>query len=127
MYVAVVLLAVNAVLDMLFAKSLGPVGIALATSFSGIVGCVLTGFKSLKYFSLKDFTEMGKIVLASICMMSTMILDLFIPESFFLKLTKIILSCIIFFAVAYFLKVRQLNSAITLINSKFRQKHSSSK
>gem|GEM_PF-433203 len=127
MYVAVVLLAVNAVLDMLFAKSLGPVGIALATSFSGIVGCVLTGFKSLKYFSLKDFTEMGKIVLASICMMSTMILDLFISDSFFLKLIKIILSCIIFFAVAYFLKVRQLNSAITLINSKFRQKHSSSK
>jgi len=112
--VAVVMLLVNATLDVLLAFRYGVVGIALATAISGIIGMFMTGFNIIKGLTGEDWMEIFKIFIASAVMSIFIATSKGFFDSRLLVVLLIALSVLVYFLSAYLIGSKKLKLAINL-------------
>jgi putative peptidoglycan lipid II flippase len=112
--VAVVMLLVNATLDVLLAFRYGVVGIALATAISGIIGMFMTGFNIIKGLTGEDWMEIFKIFIASAVMSIFIVTSKGFFDSRLLVVLLIALSALVYFSSAYIIGSKKLKLAINI-------------
>jgi putative peptidoglycan lipid II flippase len=112
--VAVVMLLVNATLDVLLAFRYGVVGIAFATAISGIIGMFMTGFNIIKGLTGEDWMEIFKIFIASAVMSIFIVTSKGFFDSRLLVVLLIALSVLVYFLSAYLIGSKKLKLAINL-------------
>ncbi|MDD3601250.1 MAG: murein biosynthesis integral membrane protein MurJ [Defluviitoga tunisiensis] len=113
--VAVIMLLINAFLDIILAKKIGVPGIALATSISGFFGMLLTGFSTFKSLKIENWIEIIKIFGASLIMAFFIII---FKTFFYSRLWTILIvtfGALIYVITSYLLGYRKLSTAINLI------------
>lgn len=119
-FVAVVMLIINAVLDVVLAFRYGIVGIALATTIAGFVGMIMTGSKYFKTLERYDWIEILKIFMASIVMTVFIILFKDFFTSRLMILIFIFICVIVYFGSAYLFGSKKLKQAVNLIFRKIK-------
>ncbi|KUK66012.1 MAG: Integral membrane protein MviN [Mesotoga infera] len=74
--ISAIMVSVNVVLDIVLGFTIGPLGVALATSMAGIVGTVIVSVALLKWtgYEKENLLEIVKVILASLMMSALMLL-----------------------------------------------------
>jgi putative peptidoglycan lipid II flippase len=98
-FVSIVMLATNAILDVILVRSYGIEGIAMATAFSGLVGMIMSGYIAFKSLESSDLVEIIKVMTATLAMVFYILLMRDIVEgriyTIFLVLSSIIIYLLI--------------------------------
>jgi len=121
-YISIVMLIVNGALDIILAKYMGVAGIAIATSVSGFVGMVLTGYTSFKTFTSKDILENLKIIAAGLVMGLFIVLVKDLYSSRLFTVLIVFTSVIIYFIFSYIFKIENAAIYAGMIKNKFIKK-----
>jgi len=74
--ISAIMVSVNVVLDIVLGFTIGPLGVALATSMAGIVGTVIVSAALLRWtgYEKENLIEIVKVILASLMMSALMLL-----------------------------------------------------
>jgi putative peptidoglycan lipid II flippase len=114
-FVSIVMLATNAILDLILVRSYGIEGIAMATAFSGLVGMIMSGHIAFKSLESYDLLEIIKVMTATLAMVFYILLMRDIAEGRIYTIFLILSSIIIYFLFAYLTKIKYIDKALRII------------
>ncbi len=114
-FVSIVMLASNAILDVLLVRSYGIEGIAMATAMSGFVGMVMSGYIAFKSLDPEDLFEIIKVMSSTFIMIAYILLIKNLSEGRLFTIFLITSSIIIYFLSAYITKIKYIDKALRII------------
>ncbi|MGM0641088.1 MAG: murein biosynthesis integral membrane protein MurJ [Thermotogota bacterium] len=114
-FVSIVMLASNAILDVLLVRSYGIEGIAMATAISGFVGMVMSGYIAFKSLDPKDLLEIIKVMSSTFMMIIYILLTKNLSEGRLFTIFLVASSILIYFLSAYVTKIKYINKALRII------------
>lgn len=114
-FVSIIMLASNAILDVILVRNYGIEGIAMATSISGFIGMVMSGYIAFKSLEAEDLLEIVKVMGATLIMIFYILFMRNVSEGRIYTIFLIMSSIIIYFFSSYITKTKYMDKALRII------------